>query len=139
MITAIDTSILLDVFYADPKHGSASAQALRRAIREGALTACELVWAEAAVAFENNELFVKVMHDLGVGFSPIAQETALAAGLTWRKYRAAGGRRTRVAADFLIGAHAKLQCDYLLTRDKDFYKNYFKGVRVIDPSISAPG
>ncbi len=133
MITAVDTNVLLDVFGADPKFGERSANALRQAMHEGALTACELVWAEAGVAFDSKESFLRTMDDLGIMFSPITQETALAAGQAWGKYRLAGGRRERVAADFLIGAHAKTQCDRLLTRDKDFYKSYFKGIRMLDP------
>ncbi len=36
MITAVDTNVLLDVFGAAPKFSSASAEALRRCLREGA-------------------------------------------------------------------------------------------------------
>jgi predicted nucleic acid-binding protein len=38
-----------------------------------------------------------------------------------------------VVADFLIGAHALLQCDALITRDASFYRDYFKGLKVIVP------
>lgn len=37
-----------------------------------------------------------------------------------RRFRARGGKRERVVADFLIGAHAMLQCDGLITRDDSF-------------------
>jgi predicted nucleic acid-binding protein len=36
-------------------------------------------------------------------------------------------------ADFLIGAHALKQGDHLLTRDGGFYRDYFKGLRVMSP------
>ncbi len=42
--------------------------------------------------------------------------------------------RDRIAADFLIGAHAILQCDRLVTRDRGFYRDYFSGLKVLDPS-----
>src|SRR5205814_8621544 len=50
--------------------------------------------------------------------------TALEAGVSWKSYRERGGQRTRVAADFLIGAHAFLQADRLLTPDRGFYRSY---------------
>ena len=35
--------------------------------------------------------------------------------------------------DFLIGAHALLQCSGLITRDAGFFRDYFKGLKVIVP------
>ena len=51
MITALDTSVLLDVLTADPAHGRASAAALAQARQEGAILACDVVWAETAAWF----------------------------------------------------------------------------------------
>jgi predicted nucleic acid-binding protein len=48
----------------------------------------------------------------------------------------AGGTRERVIADFLIGAHAMAKADRLLTRDRGFYRRYFKDLTVLDPSGS---
>jgi hypothetical protein len=39
----------------------------------------------------------------------------------------------RTTADFLIGAHALLQCSALITRDAGFFRDYFKGLKVIVP------
>ena len=44
---------------------------------------------------------------------------------------AAAGPRT--VPDFLIGAHALLQCQALITRDQGFFRDYFKGLKVIVP------
>jgi hypothetical protein len=39
MITAVDTSVLLDVFGGDPVHGESSRTALKACMRDGALIA----------------------------------------------------------------------------------------------------
>jgi predicted nucleic acid-binding protein len=135
LITAVDTSVLLDVFGADPEFGAVSAEAIRRCLSEGALVACEAVWAETATAFPNSGKFRRAMAELPVGFDPIGEMAAIRAAEAWRSYRARGGKRSRIASDFLIGAHAREAADRLLTRDRGFYRRYFAGLEVIDPSI----
>lgn len=134
MITAIDTNVLLDILGGDPKFGPASAGALRRCISEGAVIACEVVWAETATFFEKEGPYLRAMETLGIAFAPITQNAALKAGSAWRHYRENGGKRARVAADFLIGAHAVTEGNRLLTRDRGFYRDYFKGLKVFDPT-----
>ncbi len=134
MITAVDTNVLLDVFAADPTFGEASASAVRRCSGEGSLVACEVVWAEVASVFPDAEAAAHALGRLGVGFSPIDDRAALQAGSVWRAYRERGGRRERLVADFLIGAHADRQTDRLLTRDRGFYRRYFSTLAVVDPS-----
>ena len=134
MITAVDTSVLIDVFGADPRFGAASADALRLCLNDGAVVACEVVWSEARAAFGGDDEFLHAMEASRIGFSPTSQKTATLAGLTWKKYRASGGQRLRVIADFLIGAHAAVQCDRLLTRDRGYYRKYFGRLAIINPS-----
>ena len=134
MITAVDTNVLLDIFGADAKFGEISANAVRQCLGEGALIACEAVWAETATAFQSSDKFRHVMADLGVTFGSLSEAAAVNAAKAWRQYRARGGRRTRIASDFLIGAHALSAADRLLTRDRGFYRRYFAGLKVLDPS-----
>ena len=55
------------------------------------------------------------------------------AGEMQRRYRARGGGRLRTVPDFIVGAHALLQCDGLITRDDGFFRDYFKGLKIVVP------
>ncbi len=134
MITAVDTSVLLDVLTADPRFGVASKQAIRRCLGEGSLVACEAVIAETSGFFPTTLEAAQALEALEVRFDPLVEESALAAGRAWAKYREHGGKRGRVVADFLIGAHATGQADRLLTRDRGFYRGYFSELSVLDPA-----
>ncbi|MGQ0568126.1 MAG: type II toxin-antitoxin system VapC family toxin [Armatimonadota bacterium] len=135
MKTALDTSVLLDVLGGDPVFGKRSREALRTSYDSGALVACDVVWAEVRAHFPSDEACAETLDLLGVQFDPLSVETAMAAGRLWRETRrTSAAARRRVVADVLIGAHAKLQADALLTRDRGFYRRYFAGLRVIDPA-----
>jgi predicted nucleic acid-binding protein len=136
MITAIDTSVLLDVFKADATFGPRSKDALRRCIREGRVVACEVVFAEVSCAFATGNKARESMRNLGIEFEPISLDAAILAGEAFRAYRARGGRRERVIADFLIGAHAQDQSYRLLTRDRGFHRAYFTALSVLEPSAA---
>lgn len=136
MITAVDTNVLFDVLTGDPRFGNRSARALREAAGQGAVVACDVVWAETSGFYESAEDMLVAMDGLGVGFRSVGQTTAMRAGLVWRRYRAEGGSRSRMVADFLIGAHAVLEADRLLTRDRGFFRRYFNELVIIDPSTT---
>ena len=70
----------------------------------------------------------------GHRFDAMEAKSALRAGEMQRRYRQRGGNRSRTVADFLIGAHAMMQCDALITSDAGFYRDYFKGLRIIVPA-----
>jgi hypothetical protein len=132
MITAVDTNVLIDILEPDPVHGVLSKEALKNCLMEGAVVACDVVWAEAAKAYGHNpgEL-VESLRAMRVGFSAMSLEAALAAAEAWHNHRRRGGGRDRIAADFLIGGHASVQCERLLTRDRGFYRKHFTNLTVV--------
>ena len=139
MITAVDTSVLIDVFGADATFGPASRQAVRAAHQAGRLIACDIVWAETASFFQSSEAASDALARLEIEFSATDEQAALTAAAAWKQYRARGGARDRLAADFLIAAHALTQADRLLTRDRGVYRAHFMGLALMDPTAAAPG
>lgn len=125
MITAVDTNVLLDLFRTDSPHHSTSRGWLRGAYDRGDVVVCDVVYAELVPAFDSRALLDGALHEIGAALSPINASIAYEAGLRWKRYRAAGGTRARIIADFLIGAHAAATADVFLTRDQGFYETYF--------------
>lgn len=136
---AVDSNVLVDLIGDNPGAADAAEAALRNALSRGPVVACEVVLAEVVAGLGNSALVVEIMDDIGVDFSPLEQRSAVRAGEMQRRYRdrirqgtLAGGPK-RSIPDFLVGAHALLQCQGLITRDAGFFRDYFKGLKVIVP------
>jgi predicted nucleic acid-binding protein len=134
VITAVDTSVLLDVFADDPTFRERSLAALRQSLADGQLVACEIVWAEVAAAFVDPAAAQRALEAIPVTFSEIDVQSAARAGVAWRAYRRRGGTRERIVSDFLIGAHAMGRADRLLTRDRGFHRPAFGELKILDPT-----
>jgi predicted nucleic acid-binding protein len=131
VITAIDSSILIDVLSNDARFGRSSLAAIRDAAAYGPLIVCPIVWAEVRAAFASPARMERAFLDAGIAFDPFDRDCADVAGAQWRDYRRSGGTRTRLIADFFIGAHAQVRGGRLLTRDRGFYRRYFTKLLVL--------
>jgi predicted nucleic acid-binding protein len=136
MTTAVDSSVLIDVLTADADFVMSSEAALNEALSAGDVVICDAVVAEVQTALDTRETAMETLNTLGVRYLATTEVAAVRAGHMQRRYRDNGGRRERVVADFLIGAHALMQCDALITRDAGFFREYFKGLKLIVPKTA---
>jgi predicted nucleic acid-binding protein len=134
MVTAVDSSVILDVLLRDELHIQTSIAALRLAHAEGSLIISETVLAEICPILAENEID-EALSDWNLNFVPSSKESAILAGRMFSTYLERGGNRKRVIPDFLIGAHAQIHAARLLARDKGFYRDYFRPLKLWDPSI----
>jgi predicted nucleic acid-binding protein len=132
-VIALDSSVVIDVLTADERFGSSSSFALSNALAKGDVVVCEAVVAEVQLMLDTSANIMETLNAMGIRFLAINEPAAVRAGVMNRRFRDRGGRRERVVADFLIGAHALLQCDSLITRDAGFFRDYYKGLKVIVP------
>jgi predicted nucleic acid-binding protein len=136
-LIALDSSVLIDLFQAeDSVAADGVTDALRDALRIGPVVISDIVLAEICTALKNGSEVLRDIEEVGISYMPTEARAALRAGEMQRRYRQRGGPKTRTIPDFLIGAHALLQCQALITRDAGFFRDYFKGLKVIVPKGS---
>src|SRR5262245_50920742 len=116
MITALDTNVLLDVLVPNEKFYEASVAALESAATSGSLIICDLVYAELCIHFSTQRDCDAFLADNEIRVEALTRVAHFTASRAWHDYRKQGGQRSRILADFLIGAHAQTQATRLLSR-----------------------
>lgn len=132
MITAVDTAVLIAIDQGEADAG-AWVDALVEARAEGALCISEVVAAEYFAVVMDAEAFDANLRDLGIEFVPTGRAAACLAGEIFRRYRDAGGPREHLIPDFLIAAHASVQCDRLASSDRGYLRRYFPRLPLLGP------
>jgi len=74
------------------------------------------------------------VNEMRLEFAEIPKPALFLAGKAFLRYRRAGGPRTSVLPDFLIGAHAAIAGCAILTRDERRYRTYYPRVPLITPN-----
>ncbi|MGH7961525.1 MAG: type II toxin-antitoxin system VapC family toxin [Candidatus Binatia bacterium] len=157
MISALDTNIVLDLLIPQAPHQQAAKHLLDEAHRQGALIISEGVYAELGSQFDSFKELEEFLKDTGIRLERATPATLQLAGETWRRYTRQRGvaltcaecgrkgvvpcphcgtplrARQHVLMDFLIGSHASLQADCLVTRDRGYYRTYFPALRLQEP------
>ena len=137
---AIDSSVLIDLLGEDAQAGAAEA-CVRDALAHGPVVLCDVVVSEITAGLGHGAEIMDAVEDMGMSYLPVERRAAIRAGEMQRRYkervRASGKppQVPRTVPDFIVGAHALLQCSALITRDAGFFRDYFKGLKIIVPKV----
>lgn len=129
---AVDSAVIVELL-SNAAEADAAEAVLRESLARGPVVVCEVAVAEICSALADGAQALQALEELGIGYSPVEAKAAVRAGEMQRRFRARAGAAPRSLQDFIVGAHALLQCDALITRDAAFFKDFFKGLKVIVP------
>ena len=132
MKTAVDTSVLLAIRAKEPGY-QLWQEALQNAAEAGQLCVCPVVFAELSPGSASSVRLLEQLELLAIAYEDFSPESAHLAGCIHWKYRREGGPREHLVPDFLIAAHAQLQCDRLAAIDRGYLRRYFPRLRLLSP------
>lgn len=128
---AVDSPVLIELL-SDGPQADAVESCLRQSLVGGRVVVCDASLAEICAALRGGAQAQEALEEMGIHFSALEAKSALRAGEMHRRHRQRG-HGSRGFGGFLIGAHALLQCDGLITWNDTFYRDYFKGLKLIVP------
>ena len=128
---AVDAPVLVELLTDGPR-ADAAETSLRQALGSGRVVVCDAALAGVCASLRNGADALSALEDMGVHYSAVESKSALRAGEMQRRQRQRNDE-TRPLADFLVGAHALLQCDAQITYETTFQRDYFKGLKLIVP------
>jgi predicted nucleic acid-binding protein len=132
-MTIVDSNVLIDVFSRDPSWFRWSTRALARQTELGRIGIVDIIFAEVSISFPHWTDVEQALAALSVERLTMSASALHVAGHAFKQYRSAGGPRTTVLPDFLIGAQAQVAGLPILTRDVRRYASYFPTVELIAP------
>ena len=130
-MTLVDTNILIDILSGDPLWSAHSVTWLSRCAARGPLAINDIVYAELVAGFTSQTELDREIASMLLVVAPITKAALFLAGQAFRRYRAGGGARPNVLADFFVGAQASVEGWPILTRDAKRYRTYFPDVVVL--------
>ncbi len=128
---AVDSAVLIELLSNGPR-ADAVESSLRRALVGGRVVVCGTTLAEICTSLRGGAQAQEALEEMGIQFNALEAKSALRAGEMHRRHRQRSGDPRRMD-DFMVGAHALLQCDGLITWNDTFYRDYFKGLKLIVP------
>jgi predicted nucleic acid-binding protein len=132
MRTAIDSSVFWCIQKQEPGYKGWQSL-LEKAALEGHLCLCPVTFAEISPGRSNAEDVMKGLSTLAISYDEISPEASYMAGSIFLNYRREGGPRTQMIPDFLIAAHAEVQCTHLATIDRGYIRRYFPKLQLLQP------